>query len=129
MKTCGNCKKTKTLDKFSKRGNSRPNDYQNNCKECRAVENRERKRHMSSLVKRWKLRKGCLNCDFKAEHSCQLDIDHIIPKLSKGKCRQAINTGWSKKRMKEELSKCQVLCANCHRLKTYRDKTMFQKSE
>lgn len=85
------------------------------------------KRHISELVKRWKLLKGCQKCGFKAKHSCQLDIDHIVPKGKNGNDRQAINTSWSKPRLKEELSKCQVLCANCHRLKTFEDGTMFQR--
>jgi hypothetical protein len=125
MKTCGSCKKEKPLADFTARGGDRIGQYQNNCKECRSLELLKKKRHTSNLVKRWKLFKGCRNCNFKAVHSCQLDIDHIIPKTWKKKDRQAINTSWSKKRLKQELSKCQVLCANCHRLKTYKDGTMF----
>lgn len=71
--------------------------------------------------------KGCQHCGFKAEHPCQLDIDHIVPKGKNGNDRQAINTSWSKDRLKKELTKCQVLCSNCHRLKTYQDGTMFKK--
>lgn len=126
MKTCSSCKETKSFDSYHNRGGSRKNEYQAKCKDCRNLESREYKRKTSNLVKRWKLRKGCANCGFKARHSVQLDIDHIIPKRKKTKDRQAINTGWSRKRLKEELAKCQVLCANCHRLKTYEDGTMFK---
>jgi len=126
MKQCRACQTEKPIASFTARGKSRPGEYQNDCNECRKAQLRKNKQFISSLVKRWKLIKGCANCDFKAEHSCQLDIDHIIPKGSKGNDRQAINTSWSKDRLKKELSKCQVLCANCHRLKTYRDGTMFK---
>jgi hypothetical protein len=27
---------------------------------------------------------------------------------------QAVNQGWSKERILEEIKKCDVLCANCH---------------
>lgn len=126
MKKCGKCLLEKPLADFTARGKSRPGEYQSDCNECRKIDLRKHKQHISSLVKRWKLKKGCAHCDFKAIHSCQLDIDHIIPKGSRGNDRQAINTSWSKPRLKKELSKCQVLCANCHRLKTYKDGTMFR---
>jgi 5-methylcytosine-specific restriction endonuclease McrA len=125
-KICLTCKVSKPITEFNLRGKNRPGEYQASCKPCCYEVSNKNKRHISSLVKRWKLRKGCQRCGFKAEHSCQLDIDHIIPKGKNGNDRQAINTSWSKLRLKEELSKCQVLCANCHRLKTFEDGTMFQ---
>ncbi len=126
MKTCKACDTIKELYEFTLRGKARPGEYQNECNECRRVKLRKHKQHIGALVKRWKLIKGCSHCDFKAAHSCQLDIDHIVPKGKSGNDRQAINTSWNKTRLKKELSKCQVLCANCHRLKTYKDGTMFQ---
>lgn len=128
MKVCGKCEETKPTIEFTLRGGSRVG-HQNNCKSCRNKDLREKKRYTSSLVKRWKMMKGCQMCGFKAEHSVQLDIDHIVPKRAKGNDRQAINTSWSIPRLKKELSCCQVLCSNCHRLKTYRDGTMFKRSE
>lgn len=127
MKLCGECKVLKSFTEFTLRGKSRKGEYQNNCNDCRRLSNRKYKHHNSDLVKRRKMMKGCAQCGFKAEHSVQLDLDHIIPKRLGKSDRQAINTSWSKKRLKEELSKVQVLCANCHRLKTYRDGTMFKR--
>jgi hypothetical protein len=125
-KFCGTCKEEKPITEFNLRGSVRPQHRQHSCKECVNKVIRAHKRKISSLVKRWKMFKGCQMCGFKAKHSCQLDLDHIVPKGSKSKDRQAINTSWSKPRLKVELSKCQVLCSNCHRLKTYQDGTMFQ---
>lgn len=114
---------------FDVRGGSRGPKPQATCRDCKNIYNRSWKKKNSDLIKRWKLRKGCQRCGFKADHSCQLDIDHIEPKKAKSKDRQAVNTSWSKQRLKTELSKCQVLCANCHRLKTFQDGTMFQTYE
>ena len=51
----------------------------------------------------------CPKCGFVAQHPCQLDIDHIIPKRAGGK---------------DEPSNRQTLCANCHRYKTWTDLTL-----
>ena len=48
---------------------------------------------------------SCELCGFVAEHSCQLDVDHIDGN------KQNNNT-----------SNLQTLCANCHRLKTHQNK-------
>lgn len=45
----------------------------------------------------------CEKCGFVAEESCQLDVDHIDGDKSNS-----------------DPSNYQTLCANCHRLKTYR---------
>lgn len=124
MKVCLVCKQEKDLHFYYNRSGKRKHEKQATCIECSLFLSRNHKRHISKLVKRWKMRKGCSNCNFKAKHSVQLDIDHIIP--GKQSRRQAINTSWTKERLKKELSNCQVLCANCHRLKTYNDGTMFQ---
>lgn len=43
----------------------------------------------------------CEHCGFKAKHRCQLDVDHI-----------------DGNRNNNDSTNLQVLCANCHRLKT-----------
>ena len=52
----------------------------------------------------------CVRCGFKAEHRSQLDLDHID-----GDHRNNAD------------SNLQVLCANCHRLKTYQNEDWKQK--
>lgn len=51
-----------------------------------------------------------------------LDFDHIDPKTKfKTVSRMLIGSCYSWERIEEEIGKCQVLCANCHRKKTHRD--------
>lgn len=53
----------------------------------------------------------CQKCGFKAEHPCQLDIDHI-----------------DGNRHNDDPSNHQILCANCHRLKTLINKDYQNKT-
>jgi hypothetical protein len=44
-----------------------------------------------------------------------LEFHHIDPKHKVFNLSRAIAAGWSRKRILEEIAKCMVLCANCHR--------------
>lgn len=59
---------------------------------------------------------GCAKCQEK-DIKC-LDFHHIGDK--KGNIADAIKNSWSKERILEEISKCILLCCNCHRKETYR---------
>lgn len=56
----------------------------------------------------------CVECGLR--NPICLDFHHIDPKRKDGRIISAIRQkGWSKKRVLEEISKCKILCANCHR--------------
>ena len=119
MKACRVCKKEKPHDCFSLKAKGRT-ALQSDCKQCCVERNKQKRRKHTALIGRWKMIKGCQKCGFKAEHFCQLDLDHINPDDNKGKrSGHAIYTNWSIKRIKQELAKCQVLCKMCHSEKTY----------
>ena len=118
-KTCRTCKKTKPIFEFQKRGGKRP-DHQASCRACDITRTRLYRVRTRKLLSRWKMKRGCEHCNFKAEHSCQLDIDHIDKNhKDKKSWGRAIEPSWSHQRIKRTLSKCQVLCKNCHSVKTY----------
>jgi hypothetical protein len=73
---------------------------------------------MRALVNRWKEGKGCSWCGFKGRHY-QLHLDHIDPTTKVNMRHRAYEPGWSKIRIKAEVRKCQLLCANCHAEKTF----------
>ena len=67
--------------------------------------------------KTWIIDQGgqCFHCGENRLHC--LDVDHID-------CHKKVSHkiwSWSKVRREEELSKCQVLCKNCHAEKTSKD--------
>ncbi len=58
----------------------------------------------------------CVHCGTNKN----LEFDHIIPGTAK--YRIAVMYEWSAKRIIEELNKCQLLCADCHMIKTIEEK-------
>lgn len=71
------------------------------------------------LIDEIKLSKGCLHCGYK-KHAVALDFDHLNPSEKHFNISQYFITAPIKKLMKE-INKCQILCANCHRVKTKQD--------
>ena len=70
-----------------------------------------------TLARRYKLMKGCAVCGYK-EHHVALHYNHIDPST---KVRN-VSRAASVKAVKEEIRKCEVLCANCHAVKSLEEK-------
>lgn len=70
------------------------------------------------LINKIKTDRGCAKCGYNA-HSAALDFNHIHGKklLAIGQDPKA---AWHK--LMEEINKCEVLCANCHRIHTYENR-------
>lgn len=85
--------------------------------EYRAKRNRdavEWKRRQRAWIDALKIERGCADCGYN-DHPVALDFDHIDGKtFSIGAGRR------SKRAVLEEIARCEVVCANCHRLRTER---------
>ena len=57
---------------------------------------------------------GCVDCGYNA-HPAALDFDHRDGSEKKGNVSRMVSLD----RVKAEIAKCDVRCANCHRIKTY----------
>lgn len=130
MRLCTKCKLTKPIESFSTRSG---NKLQSWCKQCFTDYDRhryhngdkERKdRNKKELYKRQrsmldliKLASGCVDCGYK-ENAKALDFDHVRGKkeFNIGDISQR---SVSDERLMVEVAKCDVRCANCHRIKTY----------
>jgi len=104
-------------DQKKKRENQRKNYSKNRKIIIKRVAERRRK------IKKWfqEYRKD-LKCSKCGEnHPATLDFHHKKEKI------RGINFlthwGYSKETIKKEISKCQVLCANCHRKLHYHERT------
>lgn len=49
-----------------------------------------------------------------------MDFDHRDRKFKEIDVGRMINGGWSKKNVDREIRKCEIVCANCHRIRTYK---------
>ncbi len=74
-------------------------------------------RRMKALLRRYKTLKGCADCGYR-EHHAALEFDHL-PGYDKSGTRMARGSGISRKRIKAELQKCEVVCRNCHGIRTW----------
>lgn len=89
-------------------------------------EGRDRNRNKINTrmtVRRVSLRQQCLNacggnrcilCGFTSDITSQFDLHHKNPALKSFTIAAAISKGWTFEMIKPELSKCVVLCKNCH---------------
>ena len=66
-------------------------------------------------------------CGFK-KYPQALDLDHINKNIKVDNVSRMIGNSISWKKIKEEIRKCIVLCANCHRIKTYNNKDWLNKT-
>lgn len=67
--------------------------------------------------------KPCLDCGFVPEIPEQMDFDHVRGEKTREVTRLAAQ-GCGIKRIQEEIDKCDLVCSNCHRLRTYKRRNM-----
>lgn len=133
MKVCSTCKLPK--ENFYPNAN-RSDGLQTYCVDC-AKERSKRRYKEFSLEKKSEIKKRAEEkrirnkqflWDYLKEHPCidcgkddpiVLDCDHLRDK--KQSLSVMVNNASSIEIIKEELSKCEVRCANCHRRKTAKD--------
>lgn len=78
----------------------------------RSYEDRRKFRELLSTLKQ---EAGCADCG--NDNPIVLDFDHIRDK--KYNVSQMVHDGFSWAAIKKEIEKCEIVCANCHRIRTY----------
>lgn len=132
MKTCITCKVSKPFSEFH-RLKQMKDGYRNQCRDCRnlyikayykrtprvkqqkretLVRAQERNR---AFIREYLSTHPCVDC--KEDRWVVLEFDHVRGKKLHSVC-DMVNRSNSLESIKKEISKCEVRCANCHRLKT-----------
>jgi hypothetical protein len=62
-----------------------------------------------------KVQAGCADCGYAA-HPAALQFDHVQG-TKQGNVSELIKRSWAV--ISEEISKCQIVCANCHAVRTW----------
>lgn len=129
MKACYKCKKKQSLDNFS-RNRTRKDGHSAMCKVCSKEYFGQYKRKRKGVYKEYKraTRKrtrqfvfdylkthGCVDCGM--ENPVVLEFDHV---RGEKRCNIAhmVRRNWSLELVQDEISKCEVRCSNCHKVRT-----------
>jgi len=131
LRTCGSCGLSKPLDQFAWRRRKRK-QRDNMCRGCRSdygrahyeankdryIRNAARVKRATKLERTWYLLEyfeanPCADCG--EADPVVLDFDHLRDKEF-NVCKGFEERAW--KSVLDEMRKCEVVCANCHRIRT-----------
>lgn len=127
LKQCTKCGEGKPVAQFSWK-NKRLNILHSRCKSCSKIERddyyevnknyfNEKNKKNRALNKKWfdeyKKELKCKVCN--ESETCCLDFHHKDGDEKTNIISDMCYSTYSKKRIMEEINKCDVLCANCHR--------------
>lgn len=133
MKICSTCLLEKASREFYRKGGR----LQSKCKECQSAyfrlyyrENRSRfvsknRRNKSRQRKRLRAillrvkQSPCQDCGGEF-HPWVMELDHREGTIKEAAVANLVSKGCTDARLLEEIDKCDVVCANCHRMRTYR---------
>jgi hypothetical protein len=135
MKICSMCSKEKSLSEFNKKSGRK--NHQPYCRSCDNQKSREyyaanKEHHIKEISKRNKKYKKeiddlirdmksstkCADCN-KKYHWFQMDFDHVRGKKDRP-ISEMVGNKVGKDRILAEIDKCEIVCANCHRLRTFK---------
>lgn len=87
--------------------------WYNENKKQRMAQIHERRDNLRKWLSEYKSKLKCELCP--ESHISTLEFHHKDQSKKDLEISITISRGWSKERILSEISKCQVLCANCHR--------------
>lgn len=76
---------------------------------------KQRIKRRSRWIGKYKCAKGCKDCGYN-QFSVALDFDHIDPNNKTLAVSKLLSSNL--KKLMSEIRKCEVVCANCHRVRT-----------
>lgn len=128
MKRCSSCSETKPYEEFYRQGSR----YQAYCKACKSKKAKNyyqenQPRFLENRLRRkenlyrwyWELKSApCADCK-SSYHPVVMQWDHV----AEGKVNDVsrlVTNGSRKETILAEIAKCELVCANCHAMRTYK---------
>lgn len=87
------------------------------CRYCQRERIDRIRKDRREYVDRLKLETGCTDCGIRIPHPEVYDFDHL-PGHEKVKSVSIFLTTGTWEQLIDEIAKCEVVCANCHRIRT-----------
>lgn len=104
--------------RLSERGKIRRKAYEQSGKN--AIRNQKKRERFRELKN-----KPCMDCGISYP-PCVMDFDHRDPSTKKRAVGSFVNSSLAA--LQEEIAKCDLVCANCHRLRTQLRRTLTQEN-
>lgn len=106
---CKQCDAKHRAEVYSTRSHHRDNIARSNLKHTR---------ELRKLVEEYKTNKPCVDCGV-IYPPYVMDFDHLDPTTKVDKISRLAAQTTSKEKLLAEIAKCDLVCANCHRERTY----------
>ena len=122
MRECTSCAKLKKDTEFVK-AQKRGRTYRSHqCKACRTVETGEgrirRRRVLRKRITEYLVAHPCVDCG--EADPLVLEFDHRAQHTKEATIAKLVAQAYTWDRVEEEIAKCDVRCANCHRRRTHK---------
>lgn len=118
-KTCSKCKTVKPLSDFYKRKEGGPSSQCKTCVNNVSTEAITRMRQERKLILVTEFGNKCQDCGFTGP-PFMFDFDHRNPEEKE----RLVGHFRSLEKMRKEAEKCDLVCANCHRLRTHKQRCL-----
>lgn len=128
LRRCSMCRVVRHITEFHRRGSG----FQWWCKSCRRshdsayhaktrplrlLQKREAKRRLAAWVDDLKTTQPCVDCG-KSFHPAAMTFDHLPGTTKRGEVSDLVKSGCTRL-AREEIAKCDLVCANCHAVRTH----------
>lgn len=111
-KICTKCKKEFPIDQFNWR-DKKKGTRRSECKFCHSNFMKQKYQEKRNIIDELKSQCKCAKCG--DNRSYVLDYHHINPEEKDEKISRMISNNYNLDKIEQEINKCIVLCANCHR--------------
>ena len=111
-KICTKCGKEKPIEEFGWR-NKAKGTRRADCKECHSNYVKTQYHKRKDFIRDLKSQCSCAKCG--ETRGYVLDYHHINPEEKDGTIARLVSNNANEEKIKQEIAKCVVLCANCHR--------------
>jgi len=123
VKTCKYCNKSYPESEFGIALTTKNKIYRRNkCKHCyRATKNQLREKYRQWIIN-YKKKQKCSKCDIADYRVLEFHHKDKNDNNKEFTIGDAIRKGQGFNRIKKEIAKCVVICANCHRILHYKER-------